>query len=245
MNIDRNSKEPIYKQIRGEILESIQRNIYHSGEQIPSERDISLQYGVSRMTARQAINELVKNGMLYREKGRGTFVAAPKFKQNNIKSFTNTLKEMGYEPSTEVLEFTIVHHLTRISELLDLNEGSRFYKIKRVRYADYLPAALETVYLPKDYCIHLDKYDMTESLYKILEKHGHIVDAVSCEIDACISDRMMMKIFNVNKPIPLLKIKGVNYSQRGIKLYYEEAYYRSDLYKYQVDIHRRMYNNYG
>lgn len=242
MYINKFSQDPIYVQIKRAILVKINEGFYKSGDRIPSERKLSEDFGASRMTVRQAVNELVNEGKLYREQGRGTFVASPQFFQHNLKSFTQTLIEKGHQPSTEILEFNTVFNIKEINQKLDLNETEVLYKIKRLRKADDIPVALETVYLPKLYCPGLEKYDMSQSMYGLLEsEYGFTIDTISCEIDAWISDKFQMKIFGVDKRVPLLKVSGINYSAQNMKLFYEDSYYRSDLYKYHVDLYKRQW----
>lgn len=240
--INKNSTDPIYVQIKKAIILRIEEGVYKSGDKIPSERSFSEEFGASRMTVRQAINELVNEEKLYREQGRGTFIASPKFLQHNLKSFTQTLIERGHNPTTEILEFTTVFNLKEISKMLDISTDSVLYKLKRLRMADGIPVALETVYIPKLYCQGLEKHDISGSLYGVLEQeYGYTIDTISCEIDACISDKFQMKLFKVPTRVPLLKVSGINCTADKQKLFYETSYYRSDLYKYQVDLYRRQW----
>ncbi|MCT4544979.1 MAG: GntR family transcriptional regulator [Vallitalea sp.] len=233
--------ETKYEMIRKDIEDKISSGIYKSGEKIPSERNLCEIYKISRMTVRQAINELVKDGLVYREKGRGTFVSSPNFLQRNVKSFTDTLKEQGFDPSTKIIEFSTVYNLKEISNIMEVPYETRFYKVKRLRLGNDLPMALETVYIEKEKCYDLQEYDVSKSLYEILNEHyGYKIENISCDIDACISNNIMMKIFNMQKARALLKITGISYMQNGEKLFYEESYYRPDLYKYRVDIYKRM-----
>lgn len=230
----------IYLDVKNSLIQKINSSEYKAGDKIPSERMLSELYGVSRMTARQAITQLTNEGIVYREKGRGTFVSTKQFSQKNVKSFTETLKEQGFDPSTKILEFATVHSLKEISAMMDLPSDTYYYKIKRLRLGNNVPIACETVYIPIQRCPGLKEKEIGESLYAILEQtYGFIVGSVSYDIDACISSRMMTSLFEVQKPVALLKIKGVSLTLEGEKLFYEESYYRSDLYKYQVDIYKR------
>ncbi|PKM49475.1 MAG: GntR family transcriptional regulator [Firmicutes bacterium HGW-Firmicutes-7] len=230
----------IYIEVKNSILEKINNGFYKAGERIPSERVLSEEYHVSRMTARQAVSSLVIEGAVIREQGKGTFVASKQFSQKNVKSFTQTLKEQGYDPSTIILEFSKVHSLKEISAIMELPYNAQFYKLKRLRLGNGVPIALETVYLPVEKFIGLKQEGIGQSLYDTLESvYGYVVSRVSNDIDACISNRMMMKLFEVQKPVALLKIIGVSYTVDEEMLFYEESYYRSDLYKYQVDIYKR------
>ncbi|GMQ60815.1 GntR family transcriptional regulator [Vallitalea maricola] len=232
--------ETKYQKIKKDIENKINTGKFKSGEKIPSERKLCELYNISRMTARQAVNELVKEGIVYREKGRGTFVSSPNFLQRNVKSFTDTLRERGFNPSTNIIEFSTVYNLREISNIMEVPYETKFYKLKRLRLGNELPMALETVYIQKDRCLGLHKYDISKSLYEVLEEnYGYKVENISCDIDACIANNIMMKVFNMKKARALLKITGISYTSNGEKLFYEESYYRPDLYKYRVDIFRR------
>ena len=233
-------REPIYITVKKELENKIEQGIYKSGDKIPSERELSEMYNISRMTARQAINELVSSEMVKREKGRGTFVTSPQLLQKNIRSFTETLSEQGYTPITKLIEFCTVFEMKEISKALNEPKETKFYKIKRLRFANSIPVALETVYIPKYKCEKLNKDKLEGSLYNILEEdYGYKINNISCDIDAVLSNRALMKIFNIVKPITLLKVEGISITTNGEKLLYEESYYRSNLYKYHVDIYRR------
>ena len=142
--MERKSGEgPIYLKIKEDILQKIEAGEYKKSSRIEPERQLSLQYGVSRMTLRQAIEELVGEGYLYKVQGRGTFVSTPAFQQKNLKSFTDTLRESGHEAKTKVLEVERVHQMRRLCQLLEVPVSMPLVKIKRLRSADEIPTALE------------------------------------------------------------------------------------------------------
>ena len=97
---------PTYVKLKEEIQQSIEKGKLVPGDRLPSERDLAEAKGLSRMTVRQALSELVTAGALYREQGRGTFVSARKMQQRNISSFSETVRMRGFAPSTRVLEFS-------------------------------------------------------------------------------------------------------------------------------------------
>ncbi len=235
-------KMPIkYLQVKEDIEKRISDGEYRSGQRIPSERTLCTQFNMSRMTVRQAINELVKEGKVYREKGRGTFVSSPHLLQRNVKSFTDTLRERGYTPRTQIIEFSTVFNLKEISKLMGVPYDTKFYKLKRLRLGNDIPMALETVYIEKEKCPDLDQYDVSESLYRVLERYyQYKTDNISCDIDACIANKFMMNTFHMQKKGALLTVTGITYVEGNEKLFYEESYYRPDLYKYHVDIYRRV-----
>ncbi|PKM67251.1 MAG: GntR family transcriptional regulator [Firmicutes bacterium HGW-Firmicutes-2] len=230
----------IYQDVKKELTYRIHEGVYKAGEKIPSERDLSLAFKVSRMTIRQALSELVVEGALYKSMGRGTFVSSPSLYQENLKSFTQTLIGQGMMPSTKVIEVATISQMKKISQWLNVDQMSPYYKVKRLRLGDGVPIALETIYIPKKYAEELPKHDLTHSLYKILEQeYGYDLTHITCDIEANISSRIIMEAMGLNKQTALLKITGITYAQNDLKLFYEESYYRSELYKYHVDILNR------
>ncbi len=227
----------IYKEVKEDLGKKIKEATYKSGDRLPAERQLAEAYGVSRMTLRQALAELEQEGYLQREKGRGTFVATPDLYQENLRSFTQTLLARDLKPSSRILEVSRVHHIRHISQMLDIDEGEPYYKIKRLRCGDEVPIALETVYIPVRYARGMDAYELTGSLYKILEEvYEYDITRSACEIEAIVANRYYQDIFEIKRQEALLKVSGITYSQGEHKLFYEESLYRSELYKYHVDI---------
>lgn len=229
----------VYKAIAEDIERKIREGAYQPGDKLPSERALSEIYRVSRMTVRHSLAELERLGAVLKEQGRGTFVSRPHLVQKNLANFTETLKIRGMEPSSKVLEFSTVHHLAAISAKLGLPEETRYYKLKRIRQGDGIPIALETAYLPAGLFPGLKDYDMSQSLYNVIEKaYGFVIDTLSCEMEAIVSNRGVAAMMALPKQEALLKVATVAYDRGGACLYYEEAYYRSGIYKYSVDIKR-------
>ncbi len=232
---------PIYMDVAKAIEQKINSGEYKIKERLPSERNLAITYGVSRMTARQAVQTLQDRGLVYREVGSGTFVQAPSIEQNNVKSFTETVGAMGYSVNTKVLEFSTIHSIEKVSKELELPADTSYYKIKRLRLGNGIPMALEILYVPIDYCPNLGDYDMTESFYSLLETEYDVtVSRVSLKMEAIIANPIHSKIMELKKSTALLRISGVTYDNMGRKLLYEESLYRSDLYNYHVDINRKF-----
>ncbi len=227
----------LYKEVNQDLSDKIKNGFYKSGDKIPSERELCEVYGVSRMTVRQAVMALESEGKVIREKGRGTFVTSPNLYQDNLKSFTKTLVAQNMTPTTRVIEASKVSHLRKISQILGVEESSSYYKIKRLRLGDDVPIALETVYIPESYVPGITDHHLEKSLYGVLEdQYGYELTHIACEIEACLSNRILMSVFELKSQKALLKVTGITYDQTGSKLFYEESYYVSDLYKYHVDI---------
>jgi GntR family transcriptional regulator len=163
---------PLYIQIKDTLIEKINSGEYKSGSQLPSERELSETYEISRMTARNALSQLVDLGYAYRVKGKGTFVRLPNLERDFVKlsGFSQMLKSKGIEPSNKVVKFEIIEADKKIASLLETTIGTKVYEIVRVRYGDNIPLALEYSYLPMNLFENLMKYDFeNNSLYEVIE----------------------------------------------------------------------------
>ena len=234
--IDKNSPIPVYYQLKEDIKKKINIGIWKVGQCIDSERDLSENYGVSRMTIRQALGELVQDGILIREKGKGTFVCEPKVKQEDMMSFSEIIKKTGGNLQTKVIEFSIIETPENLQDLFSFD---KLYKINRLREVDEQVIANEIVYIPCDYCGYMDKDMLKGSLFKILEGFGYSVDHSESEVSAILMNDEYKKIFKVTKDMPLLKTYSRTFMNLKKVLFVEESIYRSDKYTLQVNISRR------
>ena len=234
--IDKSSPIPVYYQLKEDILKKIREGVWKVGQCIDSERELSENYGVSRMTIRQALGELVQEGILVREKGKGTFVCEPKVKQKDMMSFSEIIKRTGRTLETKVVEF---NKIPTPEDLTDTFSFEEVYKINRNRIVDGECIANEIVYIPSDYCGFINEEKLKGSLYNILEEFGYSVEYSESSIKAVIMDETNKKIFGVEEQVPLLQINGKSINSDGKVLFVEEATYRSDKYILEVNILRR------
>jgi len=238
MYIDKKSPIPAYFQLKNMILQQIREGKYPEGSLIPSERDLGEVLGISRMTVRQALNQLVSEGVLYREKGKGTFVSKSKIKQRNIMSFSETVRNRGMIPSTQVLCFEKIQNRADIGEILELQENEGLYRIKRLRLANELPIGIEEAFIPERYCPRLEDHNLKMSFYKILkEQYSLVVTSMDCSVDAAKATTEEKKLLRLTNAVPVLRIASISYNDSGTKLFYEKNTYRSDEYNYNVRIH--------
>ncbi|OPJ64583.1 GntR family transcriptional regulator [Clostridium oryzae] len=233
MSIDKSSPIPVYYQLKEEIREKISNSFWKVGECINSERELSEEYGVSRMTVRQALGDLVQEGLLVREKGKGTFVCEPKVKQRDMMSFSEVANKLGFKHSTEVIEFKKMKTPIEFSDIIMFEE---IYKIVRLRLIDEVIVAVETVYIPTDYCGFINEDLLKGSLYQLLASYGYEIERSESEIQAILIDDYYKKLFRVDGQIPLLKLSSNNITKDNKLLFVEESIYRSDKYTLEVNI---------
>lgn len=171
--VDKNSKVPLYSQLVEEIIKKIDVNEYHEHDKLPSERELCEIYNLSRITVRQAFQELESEGYIYRLHGKGTFVAQKSFNQNlvSLYSFTEEMKKVGKTPTTKVLSFREIAVDERLAYKMQLNPLEKVFQVIRLRLADNKPLIYETSYLPKSFFANLTKEDLDKrSMYDVFNE---------------------------------------------------------------------------
>lgn len=227
--------QPVYVKIKELILHQIENGMLVPGDKLPSERVLADEHGLSRMTVRQALTDLVTAGALYREQGRGTFVSARKMQQTNISSFSETVRLRGFTPSTRVIDFQTLLPPEAIASRLMCN--SEVYRALRIRMANESPVAVEEVFLPVHICPGLERNDLKGSLYKLLtDDYGIKIGSADSAISALLPGARFQEYLCVTRQTPLLKVNSLYYAANGSTLYYERAIYRTDMYEYNVRI---------
>jgi len=226
---------PAYIRLKEALQEQIRRGELVPGDALPSERRLAELHGLSRMTVRQAVSELVGVGAVYREQGRGTFVSARKMKQHNIASLSNTVREMGFTPSTRVAAFSLELPEGDIAARLMLRRD--VYRALRVRLASGNPVALEEVFIPARTCPGLKRADLKKSLYGLItEGYGIRIGSVDCAMTALHPSPAQQELLNIPRNAPVLKVDSLYYGTGGDPLYFEHAMYRADMYEYNIRI---------
>ncbi|WP_226579562.1 GntR family transcriptional regulator [Halobacillus litoralis] len=239
--IDKRSPLPIYYQIEEDIKQKIETGLYAEGEAIPSERELSEQYEVSRMTVRQAVNNLVQDGRLYREKGKGTFVAEEKIEQklSGMTSFTEDMSRRGMAASSQLLDFSVIHAPKDVMEKLNLEAGAFVYDIHRIRLADEQPMAYERTYIPLELFPELTKTAVEGSLYHYIEQQQpHKIHKASQVIEATIADEEQVDMLGIPPSSAVLYMERISQLADGTPFEVVKSSYRADRYKFISDIYR-------
>lgn len=236
------SSVPLYYQLKERIREQIEAGILKPGDKIPSERELSLAYGMSRMTVRQGLTELVNEGLLYREQGKGTFVSLPKISQGLMKltSFTEDMLRRGLQPGGRVLSLEVVEATPRLAGILVLPEDRRIYRLERLRLADGHPMALEITHLPYHVFPDLMREELGHrSLYAILEtKYGVKVQRAIQSLEPVVANHYEAEILGVAPGAPLLLMERTTYDVSDRPIEYVKSLYRGDRYKFVVELTR-------
>lgn len=237
MLLRRDAPEPLYLQIKEYLINEIKAGNFQPDQRIPSERELSEQFKVGRMTVRQALLELAHEGKIYTRMGKGTFVLAPKIDQQlrALTGFSQDVRQRGGRPSSQVLEAKVVPASWSAARALRLTEGDQVVFLSRLRLSDGIPLALESAHLPYDQFPDLLKHDFAvESLYEVLKKDYEIT-LIQAEqtIEAALATPYEIEMLSLTPPAAVLKMERLTYNDAGLPVEYVPSTYRGDRYKFR------------
>ena len=202
---------------------------------MPSEADLAQKYLVSRITAKRALDELVRQGRAFRQQGRGTFVAQARIREiSGFRSFSEDIRARGFNPSSQVLAFQEIEAGAVICERLHIPENEHVFLLKRLRLADQEPVAVEAAYLPCRLCPDLLEEDLgSGSLYTILtEKYNLVPTWADAEIEAVVPNKEEARLLNLKAGMPVLVAHRVTYSADYDAIETVDSVYRGDRFTF-------------
>lgn len=233
---------PKYFTVKRSIMEMMEAGELRANEALPSERELMETYDVSRITVRRAIEELQREGFVYKIQGKGTFVQGDQKRQNliSITSCTEDVRRHGMTPSRKVLCKDIIEADKKRQSQLQLPEGSRVFHMARVYYANDEPINHTTVYLPYRYFPGIEAYDFSQySLYGVIENDYNVkITRAERVLEAVIAYDEICEHLDVRPGVPLILFQCITYGEvRGRECPIEtfKCYYRSDKFKFYID----------
>jgi GntR family transcriptional regulator len=236
--IDKSSSEPLYSQIQAVIEQQITTGALKPGNRTLSEQEIATKYGVSRVTARKALENLVAKNLLYRQPGKGTFVAEPgmPYGFSTMLSFSRSLSSRGFEVKSEILDQSLIPCSPDLAERLRLATGTELVIIRRLRFVDDVAAAIHTSYFDARIYTPILEFDLTnESLLQVAERIGKIRMAYSMDslraVPISVPDS---QILGVTSGAPALELEGIVFDENNIPSRYTKGIYRGDLFLLEV-----------
>ncbi len=243
MKIDRKSHVPVYWQIKESILKEITSGKLKPGDKILSEPQLKDKYGVSRLTARSAVTELVNEGYLIRKQGYGTFIQKPRIEnsQENFKGFKSDMEDKGFTVSSDILEAAEIDAPELILSSLNLDTDDKVYKIKRLRFANSEPIVIHESYIPSVYCPDLLQFNFEdESLYSVLSgKYKKIIQNATEHLEAISADDETASFLEISKGNPILYITRLSFINDNIPFEFSRSWYRGDRYIFDVHLKRQ------
>jgi GntR family transcriptional regulator len=240
VKIAREAPDPLYLQVKAAVLAEIAAGRYESNRRLPSERELALRFQVSRMTARQALLELAREGAIYTRVGKGTFVAEAKIDQHlrALTSFSQDVRGRGSKPTSRVLAARIVSAEPPVAAALRLLPGADVVLLTRLRLSDELPLAIETAHLPFRLFPNLLRHDFAAtSLYSVLAtEYGATLNRAEQTIEASLAQPDELALLQLASPAAVLRLQRLTFTSEGVPAEYVLSVYRGDRYKFHSSL---------
>jgi len=223
------NEQPTYKRIQNVIRRRIETGQLKPGDVVDSERELAKLHKVSLMTARHALVDLAREGVVERRRGAGTFVAPPRIHFNKLMSYTEQMSSRGLTAQSKIVSSGVLDDEPDIAARLSLSATSHLTMIERVRKAGDEPFALESCYLPAQEFPGLISASLERgSLFSTLEnRYGVELAYADEEIDATAADPKTAELLAVPRGSPLLRMRQLIYTNRGQAIIYVLGLYRS------------------
>jgi GntR family transcriptional regulator len=236
---------PLYRKVQLYLRDGILQGAWLPGASIPSEKALAAQFSIARMTARQAVDGLIHEGLLVRVHGRGTFVTTPKVEREltRMHGFSEDMRAQGMAPSSRLLAREVIPAPEEVSGKLGLGRREAVIFLKRIRLADGTPMALETSYLRYELCRPVLEADLeTGSLYTFLQETAGIrFRAAQQELQAALPAQAEAELLEMPRRYPVLVVSQTTFielPERDVPAVCGRTLYRGDRYRFRLEVPR-------
>ena len=233
--------KPFYVQIQEYLADLILSGKLPPETKIQSEREISEDLGVSRMTVRRAVTELVNEALLIRKHGSGTYVAKPKitYESQELIDYMQAMQSHNINTSNQVLEFGEVVASRRLAERLEVEIGHPLYHVVILRFANCIPVILERSFISCSKCPNLEEWDLEKS--SIIDLLGKIykmkIERVVQTVEAIAASEEIAQQLRVNEGFPLMQLQRILYSAKEAKpILYSQDFLRGDYTRVRTEL---------
>jgi GntR family transcriptional regulator len=240
--IDKKSPVPYYDQLAELLRHEIGQRLCR-GEiyQLPSENELAEQHGISRQTVRHALDELERDGWIYRQKGVGSFAVARRVEQEltALVSTSEAMRQRGWTLETRVLSLNQMRPPSYIATALELKSDMPVHELQRLRLADGTPASIQINYLPVELCPKLEDNDLSSSLYRLLEtRYGLRLWTGKETLRARGATSHEAHLLDIKEGAPVMHTERITYAANGLPVEYLDAVWRGDRYDFKVTLTR-------
>ena len=233
--------------LRYQLLEALRTQIsnqtFRAGQQLPTEKALMESYRVSRHTVREAVRDLVSEGLARIERGRGTFVVPPRIEQEltSLTGFVEDMLLLGRRPDARVLSVSRVEASAGIAAKLGLTRSDHVMRIERIRLADGQPISFDLTFLPAALGEKIVREDLRMyPIFSLLEDQvGIVLDKAEYYLEARAADRKVARALEVATGAPLLVIERTVFDVDHRPVDYELLHYRGDRLRYLVRLDRK------
>jgi len=239
--LDRKSPVPLYYQLKEIFRSWISDGKFDSDGRFPSESELQERFGVSRMTVRRALSELVHEGFLVREQGRGSFVVKPRVKDElrRLTSFTEDMRLRGLSTESRILDFRVVRD-GEVARKMEIPEDEELVQLRRLRLVEGEAIAIQNAFIRHRFCPGIVERGLAGgSLYRTLEEgYGLRLGRALQTVEAKPADEYETKMLKVEAGQPVLTLERLTYLQDGQPIEYVRSTYRGDRYRFTVELGR-------
>ena len=232
---------PLYLQLAERMRRQIADGRYRQGAQLPTEAALGREFGVSRITVRAAFERLAAEGLVRRERGRGTFVTAPPV-EHDLGQFTDFAEDMaaaGLRPSSRVTHFAEEPAAATVAAQLGVAPQTPVVRVDRLRLADDRPLAFDRTYLPRRYGRLLDPAALaTETILRQLEAGYGIPILTGRYVIEAVAAGEVAGVLGLAAADPVLLLHRTSYTAGEEPVYYQQRHYRGDRACYTLDLRR-------
>lgn len=229
---------PLCRRIKEDLSRQIRSGRWRVDAEIPSEAELCQQYGVSRGTIRQALAELVQQGLIYRRQGRGSFISRPKLEGSVLGSYRLYMSRIPLDARSQLLQCRRRPASKEIRRVLALTAREDIYELHRIRYVNGIPISLQVSYLPSRLCPGLEKADLSsEALYAILEReYGVIFMRAEEFIEPVLAGERVARHLHIARNSPVFLVERTSYMADDRIGEFRRGHMRGDLYRYRIDL---------
>lgn len=234
---------PLYHQLKQALVREIDAGQWRPHETIPTERELIDRYGVSRTTVRQALSDLVTEGVLYRRHGKGTYVAPPRPIVETLSTLTGHVEELqtrGLDPTVRVLIAGDAVVPPPVGAALALTPADRAFRVYRLVTVGPAPLLLIDAWLPGSLGLHFTAAELqTEAIYRLLEAQGIYPARGQQRIRAANATADEARLLGLHRGQAMLEVVRTVFSGQDQPIEWSRAVYHPDRYEYVVDLRRR------
>ena len=214
-----------YEQIALDIQKKINNGQYLPNDQLPLEKEMCIQYNVSRITIKKAMDKLVMNGSVVKRRGAGTFVKDVDHEEitdiSTSKQFNGfSGSHRGEKIETKVIDFKVINPSQEIANKLKMEKDDFVYYICRVRYADGEPCVVEYTYMPIDVISGIKRDMLTGSIYRYI-------------VRALVGSELEKEALDINDTMPILQVEQIAFLDNGQPFEYSKSSHRGDKFEFK------------
>ena len=231
---------PKYHRIKEIMLERIHDGTWTQDMLIPSETDLGKEFGVSRITVRRAVSDLVHEGKLRTAQGKGTFVAKPKLQERFVQRAFGIYEDMerrGLQLTTQILRLEVLPAPGDVAKILGLKRDEPVYVLVRLRSVQQEKLLVSTTYMPQALCPNLEREEITAgSLYTLLRtKYRLVIARGERSLEAVAAGPWEARLLDIALSSPLLRLDSVAYLADGRAFEYSQTLHRGDRARVEVE----------